>query len=87
MESEALYLVSESPFKVWLRPAGAGSGWPGLRDTLSGFGASVERRECPSGGHWLNSPAGIDDAMPFLDKFVVEKGTWGKGLAAGSGAV
>ncbi|KAJ2990382.1 hypothetical protein NUW54_g8485 [Trametes sanguinea] len=37
-----------------------------LRDTLRAFGAQVEWREYPSGGHWFNSPAGIDDAVAFL---------------------
>lgn len=43
----------------------------GLRDTLCGFGAKVEWREYPSGGHWFNSPAGIDDAVVFLNEVVL----------------
>ena len=46
----------------------------GLRDTLRGFGARVEWREYPSGGHWFNSPAGIDDAVAFLNE-VMARGT------------
>jgi predicted esterase len=37
-----------------------------LRDTLRGFGARVTWKEYPKGGHWFNSPAGIDDAVEFL---------------------
>ncbi|KAI1339991.1 phospholipase/carboxylesterase family protein [Xylariaceae sp. FL0016] len=43
----------------------------GLRDTLASFGARVEWREYPSGGHWFNKPAGVDDAVLFLEKYVV----------------
>jgi predicted esterase len=39
----------------------------GLRDTLRGFGAQVTWKEYPNGGHWFNSPAGIDDAVEFLN--------------------
>ncbi|KAK0704497.1 Alpha/Beta hydrolase protein [Lasiosphaeris hirsuta] len=46
-----------------------------LRDTLRGFGMrQVEWREYPSGGHWFNSPQGIDDAVEFLTKYVVGEG-------------
>jgi predicted esterase len=38
-----------------------------LRDTLRGFGAQVEWKEYPKGGHWFNSPAGVDDAVEFLN--------------------
>ena len=38
-----------------------------LRDTLRGFGARVTWKEYPKGGHWFNSPAGIDDAVEFLN--------------------
>ncbi|KAK6215194.1 phospholipase carboxylesterase [Colletotrichum tabaci] len=38
-----------------------------LRDTLLGFGAQVEWKEYPNGGHWFNSPAGIDDAVKFFE--------------------
>uniref|UniRef100_A0A1Y1L1Q1 palmitoyl-protein hydrolase n=1 Tax=Photinus pyralis TaxID=7054 RepID=A0A1Y1L1Q1_PHOPY len=37
-----------------------------LRDTLRGFGAEVHWREYPDGGHWFNSPAGMDDAAEYL---------------------
>ncbi|KAI1800580.1 alpha/beta-hydrolase [Daldinia bambusicola] len=40
----------------------------GLRDTLLGFGAQVEWREYSDGGHWFNSPTGIDDAVDFLSR-------------------
>jgi predicted esterase len=54
-------------------------GWgKGLRDTLRGFGAQVEWKEYPNGGHWFNSPAGIDDAVEFLNLHLL------KGSAAGS---
>ena len=36
-----------------------------LRETLRGFGAQVEWKEYPDGGHWFNSPAGMDDAVKF----------------------
>ena len=38
-----------------------------LRDTLRGFGARVTWKEYPKGGHWFNSPQGIDDAVEFLN--------------------
>ena len=37
-----------------------------LRDTLRLFGAQVSWTEYPDGGHWFNSPRGIDDAVAFL---------------------
>ncbi|KAI1412703.1 alpha/beta-hydrolase [Hypoxylon sp. FL1857] len=37
-----------------------------LRDGLVGFGMDVEWHEYPDGGHWINSPQGIDDAVEFL---------------------
>ncbi|KAK6865800.1 Phospholipase/Carboxylesterase family protein [Apiospora arundinis] len=37
-----------------------------LRDALRKFGAQVAWREYPHGGHWFNSPAGMDDAIQFL---------------------
>lgn len=37
-----------------------------LRDTLRGFGAEVEWREYPVGGHWFKSPQGMDDLMAFF---------------------
>ncbi|KAH7305988.1 phospholipase/carboxylesterase family protein [Stachybotrys elegans] len=40
----------------------------GLRDSLRGFGAQVEWKEYPSGGHWFNSPAGMDDVAAFLGR-------------------
>jgi predicted esterase len=44
-----------------------------LRDTLRGFGANVEWKEYADGGHWFNSPRGMDDAIEFLNKHVVEE--------------
>lgn len=37
-----------------------------LRDALQGFGARVAWREYSEGGHWFNSPAGVDDIVLFL---------------------
>ena len=48
---------------------------------MRGFGASVEWREYPDGGHWFNSPAGIDDAVAFLNKSVVGKGRSGEAVS------
>lgn len=45
----------------------------GLRETLCGFGAHVVWKEYPSGGHWFNSPSGMDDAVEFLNTYVVGK--------------
>ncbi|KAI4865651.1 alpha/beta-hydrolase [Hypoxylon rubiginosum] len=39
----------------------------GLCATLRGFGARVEWKEYPDGGHWFNSPAGMDDVVGFLN--------------------
>lgn len=44
----------------------------GLRDTLRGFGAQVEWKEYPRGGHWFQEPEGLDDAVEFLERVVVE---------------
>ncbi|KAK4160269.1 Phospholipase/carboxylesterase [Cladorrhinum sp. PSN259] len=49
----------------------------GLRDTLLGFGMRVEWREYPSGGHWFNSPRGMDDAIRFLQMHVLGEGDTG----------
>ena len=38
-----------------------------LRDTLRLFGAQVSWNEFPDGGHWFNSPRGIDDVVVFLE--------------------
>jgi predicted esterase len=43
-----------------------------LRDTLKRFGAQVTWEEYPDGGHWFNSPMGIDDAVEFLKSHVVQ---------------
>ena len=42
-----------------------------LRDTLRGFGAQVTWKEYPNGGHRFNSPAGIDDAVEFLNNHIL----------------
>lgn len=39
-----------------------------LRETLTAFGATVEWREYPRGGHWFHSPDGLDDVVRFLDR-------------------
>ncbi|OSD00317.1 alpha/beta-hydrolase [Trametes coccinea BRFM310] len=44
-----------------------------LRDTLRAFGVQqVEWREYPRGGHWFNSPAGMDDVLAFLTARVLD---------------
>lgn len=43
-----------------------------LRDTLKRFGAQVTWEEYPDGGHWFNSPMGIDDAVEFLKSHVAQ---------------
>ncbi|KAI0332801.1 alpha/beta-hydrolase [Cubamyces sp. BRFM 1775] len=45
----------------------------GMRDTLREFGAEVEWKEYPSGGHWFNTPAGMDDAVEFINRRVLGK--------------
>ncbi|KAI1375837.1 alpha/beta-hydrolase [Hypoxylon crocopeplum] len=44
----------------------------GLRETLRGFGARVEWKEYPNGGHWFNSPTGMDDIVDFLNRHLRE---------------
>ncbi|KAM0323251.1 hypothetical protein ACHAQA_008842 [Verticillium albo-atrum] len=39
-----------------------------LKDQLAGFGAPVTWKEYPDGGHWFNSPRGIDDAVAFISQ-------------------
>ncbi|KAI1442033.1 alpha/beta-hydrolase [Annulohypoxylon stygium] len=39
-----------------------------IRDTLRGYGAQVEWKEYPDGGHWLHSPTGMDDVVDFLSR-------------------
>ncbi|KAI0161774.1 alpha/beta-hydrolase [Hypoxylon sp. FL1284] len=39
-----------------------------LTETLRAFGADVERREYPAGGHWFNAPTGLDDVREFLER-------------------
>jgi predicted esterase len=43
----------------------------GLRDTLREFGAQVAWKEYLEGGHWFNSPSGMDDAVEFLNMQVL----------------
>ena len=56
------------------------AGGRALRDSLRGFGAQVEWREYPDGGHWFNSPAGMDDAIKFLNHHLFSSGD----IASGS---
>lgn len=42
-----------------------------LRDILRDFGAQVEWKEYPNGGHWFHSPTGMDDVVEFLNKVLV----------------
>ncbi|KAI1371921.1 alpha/beta-hydrolase [Hypoxylon crocopeplum] len=37
-----------------------------LRDSLRGFGMEVSWNEYADGGHWINSPRGVDDVVAFL---------------------
>ncbi|GAW17772.1 hypothetical protein EKO27_g7973 [Xylaria grammica] len=37
-----------------------------LRDTLTAYGMSVTWKEYPTGGHWINSPQGVEDIVAFL---------------------
>ncbi|KAK4109113.1 alpha/beta-hydrolase [Canariomyces notabilis] len=41
-----------------------------LRDILREFGANVEWKEYPVGGHWFKDPDGMDDAVDFLERVV-----------------
>ncbi|KUJ15473.1 alpha/beta-hydrolase [Mollisia scopiformis] len=54
----------------------------GLRDSLRGFGAQVTWKEYPKGGHWFNSPAGIDDVVEFLKNHVLKKPSAGEKLSS-----
>lgn len=40
----------------------------GLRDILRGFGAAVKWIEYPEGGHWFQSPDGMEDVLYFLSR-------------------
>jgi predicted esterase len=46
----------------------------GLRDILRAFGAQVEWKEYPTGGHWFHSPDGMDDVVEFVNRHVVGQG-------------
>ena len=49
-----------------------------MRDTLRGLGSCVvEWREYPDGGHWFNSPVGMDDAVEFLKRYVLDESILG----------
>ncbi|KAH8168247.1 phospholipase/Carboxylesterase domain-containing protein [Sarocladium implicatum] len=39
-----------------------------MAETLRGCGANVFTREYAQGGHWFNSPAGMDDVVAFLSQ-------------------
>lgn len=44
-------------------------GWGrNLRDQLISFGAQVTWKEYSEGGHWFNSPTGMDDVKYYLDR-------------------
>lgn len=44
-------------------------GWGrNLRDQLISFGSQVTWKEYSEGGHWFNSPTGMDDVVSFLDR-------------------
>ncbi|KAH7361637.1 acyl-protein thioesterase [Plectosphaerella cucumerina] len=44
-------------------------GWGrNLRDQLQTYSAKVTWKEYPDGGHWFNSPSGMDDAVVFLSQ-------------------
>jgi len=45
----------------------------GLRDTLRRFGADVTWKEYSSGGHWINSPNGVDDVVDFFKHHLLGK--------------
>ncbi|KAK4234855.1 Alpha/Beta hydrolase protein [Achaetomium macrosporum] len=53
-----------------------------LRDTLREFGAQVEWKEYPVGGHWFTEPEGIDDVVQFLNQVL---GNGGPETAGASG--
>ncbi|KEY70506.1 hypothetical protein S7711_02674 [Stachybotrys chartarum IBT 7711] len=62
-------------------PVGAGRQ---LCSTLRGFGATVDWREYPNGGHWFHSPNGMDDVVSWLSHVLArQKGGDGK-IAEGS---
>ncbi|KAK3373194.1 Alpha/Beta hydrolase protein [Lasiosphaeria ovina] len=46
-----------------------------LRDAMASFGARVEWKEYAKGGHWFQSPQGIDDAIEFLERHVLGAGS------------
>lgn len=39
-----------------------------LRQILCQYGATVEWKEYPVGGHWFQSPKGVDDVVQFLNR-------------------
>ncbi|KAK8105708.1 phospholipase/Carboxylesterase [Apiospora kogelbergensis] len=41
-----------------------------LRDILRLHGFTVEWKEYPDGGHWINEPQGVDDMVHFLRKYM-----------------
>jgi acetyl esterase/lipase len=53
-----------------------------LRDTLRGFSAQVTWKEYPKGGHWFNSPAGIDDVVEFLNCQVLKNSSIRRNLSS-----
>ncbi|KAL0934806.1 phospholipase carboxylesterase [Colletotrichum truncatum] len=54
-----------------------------LRDTLRGFGSKVEWKEYQEGGHWFNSPTGMDDVVRFLHSLGLTLSRGIQGIGAG----
>lgn len=44
-----------------------------LRDSLRVLGAQVTWKQYSDGGHWFNSPAGIDDVVNFVNQHVLHR--------------
>lgn len=42
-----------------------------MRDILRGFGAQVEWKEYSDGGHWFQSPNGVEDMAAFVNQHVL----------------
>lgn len=42
-----------------------------LRDALLRFGAQVTWKEYPEGGHWIQSPDGVEDAAAWFTEYVL----------------
>jgi len=44
-----------------------------LRDTFLAFGAQVDWKEYPEGGHWIQTPEGIEHAAAWLKEHVIKE--------------